>query len=216
MNIDILNENPLFENIPSGELPDLLNTISHRFVTYKKDEVVFDLGDTVQEIGIVLSGHLIVVNESEAGNWNIINNIITNQVFGEALSASEVKESPFAAICKDEAEVLYISYADLIANTKNPYHQQMITNVLRLVANKAMRMNYHLIVAGRRKIRDKLMTYLYIQKNLHQNSTFTINLNREQLAAYLFVDRSALSFTLMKLKREGVLDYYRNSFILKK
>ena len=215
MNVDILSKNKIFENIPIEKYPDLLAHISHRFVNFKKGDFVLKAGDTVREIGIILSGHLLVVNECETGSQSIINNIVTNQVFGEALSASQINESPFAIVCKEDTEILLLSYQDLITNTADPYHQQMVANVLKLIANKTMQMNYHLIVTSRRKIRDKLLTYLNLQKTIHQNSTFTIDLNREQLAAYLFVDRSALSFALMKLKREGVLDYYRNSFILK-
>jgi len=215
MNLEIISKNSIFDNIPEEELPDLLNEISHRFASYKSGEVVIRTGDLFQEIGIVISGHLLAINVSEAGNKNIINNIVENQVFGEALSASEITESPFDIVCKLDAEVFFLSYHDLINGSPNLYHQQMMANVLRLIAQKTMKLNYHLIVAGRRKIRDKVMTYLNFQRVIHQNSTFTIDLNREQLAAYLFVDRSALSFTLMKLKSEGVIDYYRNSFIIK-
>ena len=216
MNIDILSENPIFDNIPKEEFPTLLTWLSHRFASYKKGDIVLQAGETLTEIGIVLSGHLLVINECEAGNRSILNDILVNHVFGEALSAAEIKESPFSVVCQEDTEILFFSYQDLITNTHDPYHQQMIANVLKLIATKAMRMNYHLIVAGRRRIRDKLLTYLNLQKALNQSSTFTIDLNREQLAAYLFVDRSALSYTLMKLKSEGVLDYYRNSFVLKK
>ena len=90
-----------------------------------------------------------------------------------------------------------------------------MANLAQLLAEKVMTMNFRLVTAAQRKTRDKLLAYLYQQKQVQKSTTLTLALNREQLADYLFVDRSALSAVLMKLKKEGVLDYHKNIFILK-
>ena len=47
-------------------------------------------------------------------------------------------------------------------------------------------------------------------------AVFEIPFNRQQLADYLSVDRSALSTELGKLKAEGLLDFDRSSFKMKR
>ena len=44
---------------------------------------------------------------------------------------------------------------------------------------------------------------------------FEIPYNRQQLADYLSLDRSALSRELGNMKRDGLLDYRKNYFVLK-
>ena len=44
---------------------------------------------------------------------------------------------------------------------------------------------------------------------------FTIPFNRQQLAEYLSVDRSALSAELGKMRDEGMLEFWKNQFKLK-
>ena len=215
MNYQKLKKHPLFHGIPEADFPEMLDGLIHRLHQYQRGDMVLSYGDSLSEIGFLLSGQLIVISESEEGSNNIVQNILPNQIFGEALTASRTEESPFSIYCLEDSEVFYLQYQNLIDGINNRYHQQLIANLTNLRANKIMRMNYHLIVTSRRKLRHKLLAYLYLQKAINHNSTFTISLNREQLAAYLFVDRSALSYVLMKLKSEGVLDYYRNSFTLK-
>lgn len=39
-------------------------------------------------------------------------------------------------------------------------------------------------------------------------------MTREELASYLAVDRAALSRTLGELKKEGIIDFHKNHFII--
>ena len=60
-----------------------------------------------------------------------------------------------------------------------------------------------------------LVSYLSGQAAQSQSPDFTIPFNRQQLADYLSVDRSALSNELGKMQRDGLLQVNKNPFILK-
>ena len=58
------------------------------------------------------------------------------------------------------------------------------------------------------------MTYLLSQAKLHNSSSFTIPYDRQELADYLSVERSAMSTEIGKLRKEGILECKKNYFRL--
>lgn len=65
-----------------------------------------------------------------------------------------------------------------------------------------------------RSLRDKLVSYLSEQSLNAGSATFDIPLNRQQLADYLSVDRSAMSNELSKMRKDGLLEFKKNHFTL--
>ena len=63
-------------------------------------------------------------------------------------------------------------------------------------------------------IRGRLLSYLSYQAVRSGRRSFTIPFNRQQLADYLNVDRSALSNELSKMQKEGMLKVDRSHFEL--
>ena len=62
--------------------------------------------------------------------------------------------------------------------------------------------------------RDKLMAYLSDQAKQNHSDTFTIPFNRQALADYLGVERSAMSAEIRKLKKGGIIDTQKSTFRL--
>lgn len=58
------------------------------------------------------------------------------------------------------------------------------------------------------------MAYLLTQAKLQGSNSFTIPYDRQALADYLEVDRSAMSAEIGKLRRDGVIDCRRSHFTL--
>ena len=67
---------------------------------------------------------------------------------------------------------------------------------------------------ARRTTRDKVLSFLSAQALRAGGPAFDIPLDRQQLADYLAVDRSALSAVLSRLRDEGVLEFHKNHFRL--
>ena len=63
-------------------------------------------------------------------------------------------------------------------------------------------------------IRGRLVTYLSAQALEQGSSSFSIPFDRQQLADYLGVDRSALSKELGRMRDEGLLETRKNHFLL--
>ena len=65
-----------------------------------------------------------------------------------------------------------------------------------------------------RSIREKVMAYLSFESERQKKQAFTIPYNRQQLADYLAVDRSALSAELSRMKKDGLIRFEKNCFQL--
>ena len=62
--------------------------------------------------------------------------------------------------------------------------------------------------------RERLLTYFSYQYHKQGSRTFKIAFNRQQLADYLSVDRSALSNELSKMQRDGLISIDKHTFRL--
>ena len=67
---------------------------------------------------------------------------------------------------------------------------------------------------SKRSTREKLISYLSEQAKKQSSASFTIPFNRQQLADFLSVDRSAMSNELCKMRDEGLLEFEKNQFKL--
>jgi CRP-like cAMP-binding protein len=95
------------------------------------------------------------------------------------------------------------------------FHSRLIRNLLAIVASKTIQLNQKLELLSHRSIRERLMHYLLGCAKKADASQFTIPYDRQQLADYLCVERSALSAEISKLQKEGILESRRSWFLLK-
>lgn len=94
------------------------------------------------------------------------------------------------------------------------FHQQIIFNLLRIIAGKNLEFHQKIEILSRRTTREKLMNYLMQQGKKCGSSEFYVPYDRQELADYLEVDRSGLSVEIGKLRREGIVENRKNYFRL--
>lgn len=95
------------------------------------------------------------------------------------------------------------------------HHSRVIRNLLSELAEKNLRFNEKLTHMGQRTTRAKIMSYLSAEAQRLGKYEFDIPFSRQQLADYLGVERSGLSLELGKMKKDGLLDYHKNHFVLR-
>lgn len=212
----ILQKCALFKNIDTDELKGMLNCLDARAVSYSRNEIIFCEGDPARYVGIVLSGKVQIIKEDFFGNRNIIALMEVSQMFGEAFACAGVKKLPVTATAICDSEILLMPCRRIITTCSNSceFHNRIISNLLQILAAKNLLLNQKLELISRRTTRDKLMAYLMAQAKQNKSNTFTIPYNRQALADYLGVDRSAMSTELGKMRREGLIDFHKNQFYL--
>ncbi len=193
--INDLKRNPLFQGFE--DLEQLLASLSARLVSFTADELILLSGNTVSDVGIVLSGNLKVIKENIDGNINIVSELSNGDIFAEAFLCAEITVSPVTVQAINDCEILFIDYESVHKEPK------LVSNMLRLIARKSIMLSQKIEIMAGRTIREKLLLFLGTQKGMTNTNKFTIPYNRDELAHYLCVDRSAMSRELCKMPRHS-------------
>ena len=212
----ILQNCSLFEGIAPADLPTLLPCLGGRVYGYKKGQIILQEGQSATWIGIVLLGSVQLIREDYFGNRSIMGHIEPLQLFGETYAYAGAKALPVSVVADADCKILMIDSRRISTCCTNAcaFHNQLIANMLRLVATKNLMLHQKIDVTSKRTTREKLMAYLLTQAKHHGSNSFSIPFDRQALADYLEVDRSGLSVEISKLRKEGVLESEKNRFTL--
>ena len=137
-------------------------------------------------------------------------------LFGESFACAGLDALPVSVVAVEECEYMRFDCRRLMTSCTNAcsFHNQLIFNLLKVVAAKNLAFHQKIEITSKRTTRDKLLTYLQIQAKAAGSSRFTITYERQELADYLEVDRSGLSVEISRLRKEGVIDCHKNNFTL--
>jgi len=214
--LEIIKQCPLFSGIEDSNLRDLLDCLTATRHSYGKNEFVFSMGDTVQSVGIVLSGSVHILQEDYWGNRTILANILPSGLFGESFSCAEVGCLPVSVIAVEKTEILFIDYKRIITTCSSScvFHAALIKNMMKLIAEKNIMLTQKIEIITHRTTRERLLAYLSTQAIKAGKRHFTIPFNRQQLADFLSVERSAMSAELSHMQADGLIKTHRSEFEL--
>lgn len=208
----LLMDNPLFSGIEFDEFERMLRCLDARAQSYKKEEIILRLGDRISFVGVILTGGVKILKEDVNGNTAILTELGSSEIFGEVFACAEIEHSPVTVQVTEQCEVLLINYRKIITICPSAcrFHGRLIENMLRLIAKKTLMLNQKIEILSKRTTREKLLLFFDTQRgNANQ---FTIPYNREEMARYLCVDRSAMSNELGKMRDEGLIRFKKNNF----
>lgn len=216
MTSELVNSVRLFDGIKADDLSDMLACLGVKNQQYDKKSIVILAEDNVDHVGVVLQGAVLIVKENFAGNRSIVDYVGQYEVFGEAFACAGIQKSPVTVVAAEKSEIMWIQFRRIIntCSMSCMFHAKLIENMMKLLAVKNMQMNQKLEITSKRSIREKLTAYLLGQAQESQSHDFIIPLNRSELADYLYVDRSALSRELCKMRNEGLIEFNKNHFRL--
>ena len=209
---ETVKTNPLFQGIAFSDFELMLGCLSGKTACYKKNDVILLSGDTVNFVGLILSGSVRIIKEDIDGRFTILTELNVSEIFGETFACAGISQSPVTIQAAEDLEILYIDYKKIITSCTAacPFHTTLIENMLKIIALKNLMMNQKIEILSKRTTREKLMCYFDTQRGAAKK--FTISFNREELAHYLCVDRSAMSNELCKMRDEGLIKFNRNEF----
>ena len=212
--LEILKKCPLFNGIAEENLLRMLTCLGAKVIPFDKKYTVFAEGSVAKYIGIVLSGSVHAVQIDYFGNRSILSGFSSGEVFGEAFACAEMKEMPVSIIANEPSEIMLIDCSHILHTCHNNcgFHQQLIFNLMKDLAEKTITFHQRIEVTSKRSTRDKLLAYLALQAKKTGKNAFDIPFDRQELADYLEVDRSGLSAEIGKMKKEGIIDSYKNHF----
>lgn len=216
--LSLLKNTSLFYGIDPEDLAAMLNCLQAEKKTFKKNESIYRVGDTAEAVGLVLAGKVCIFQDDFWGNRSILDHAGPGQMFGEAYACLQTEEMQVSVTALEQTEVLLLDVKRILHTCTSAcsFHQRLLRNLMQTLAQKNLLLTRKVQHMSRRTLREKLLSYLSACSQACRSQSFTIPFNRQQLADYLSVDRSAMSSTLSRLREEGILEYEKNHFVILK
>ena len=211
--MDLLS-NPVFGGITEEEYSDMCACGCVRTAEYSGGSYLFRCGDKTREFGVLLSGKIHIESTDLWGNRVILHDLSAGQAFSETYAFCGAPMMVDVAAVGD-CKVLYINLGAMLGEGRSRgWYEKMLYNLLALSSAKNLAWSGRMLCITAKGIRARVMTYLSSEAVKRGSRSFALPFDRQQMADYLNVERSALSKELGRMKREGILDFDRNYFRL--
>lgn len=214
--LPLLENTKLFHGIAKEEIESMITCLSAKKRSYLKGEYIFQRGGQITSVALLLKGCIHIQKEDYWGNLSILNEISEGEVFGEVYACLGNVKMQHNVVAVRPSEVLFLDIGRIFNTCPSTcrFHARLIQNLIFVIASKNKALTQKLEHMSQRTTREKLLSYLSEQSLKAGSAVFDIPFNRQQLADFLSVDRSAMSNELSKMRDEGILQYDRNHFIL--
>lgn len=205
----------LFKDLNEKEYEKLIEINCLKQKEYRANAYVFKVNDLIHDIGIVIDGSLNIENIDFLGNKTILSNLNSGDVFGETYALSREKMM-VDVITLRKSIILFFDVNVLFDDRykKETWRDKIMNNLLSISSYKNLQLSNRIFFTSFKKIRDKLMAYFSYLSIKNNSKTFNVPFDRQGLADYLNVDRSALSKELCKMRDDGIIEFYKNSIKL--
>ena len=214
--IPILKRTRLFSGVGEDEIQSLISCLGARVFEYQKGQYVLRQGEHLTDIMILADGNLHIQKDDYWGNRSILGQISAGEMFGEAYAALDSGAVPNDVVAVEDSKVIFFDVKRILTTCSSAcqFHSTVVRNMFFAISEKNRNLVQKLGHMSRRTTREKLISYLSEEAKKQNSSKFAIPFNRQQLADFLSVDRSAMSNELCKMRDEGLLKFDKNQFIL--
>ena len=211
--LPILRKNKLFDGVEDAVILQQLLPRGN-YQTYTKGQYLIQPQQVVDRFAIVLSGKVNIIHIFPEGNYSLLTALPAGEILGADLICTRTRISPHHAVAVLPTEVLYFPVELLTERgiLTESLRQMILNNLLTLISNENIKKEYRLTILSQKGLRERILTYLTMQANRRKETTFSISFSREELAAFLCVNRSALSHELSLMQQEGLITFRKNVF----
>ncbi len=164
-----------------------------------------------EHFAVVCSGQVQVVHRFDDGSTCIVDQFGPGEAVALDLVFTHSRISPYHVVAVTEVQLAWFS-ADLFEKLPMETALKLSRRALTMISQNMIRREYRLAILAQKGLRQRIMTYLTMQASRRRRRTFTIPFDREALASFLCVNRSALSHELSLLQQEGKISFHKNQF----
>lgn len=216
MNVHILSATPLFQGIKDREIESVLKCLSAEEKSFQKDAYIYRAGDITGRLGVVMEGSVNIIKDDVWGNRKIIENISQGQIFAETYACLKGEALMVDVQASEPAKVLFMDVNRILTTCPSAcdFHTRLIRSLMYVLARKNLMLTRKMDIITPKSLRERVLVYLSQEAAKQGSHRVTVPFNRQQMADYLSVDRSALSGELSKMKRCGLIDYEKNQFTI--
>lgn len=213
MNIfKLLKKNKLFYNFEDKEINKIFDCLHGHINKYSRGRVVAEIGDAVEEIGILLSGAAVKFIKKPNGELENCGELFAGDMFGEVEAYTGDRTYNSSVVIAEEATVLYISVATIVRQCANncPCHQKLLENALSCLAERIDTLGNDAKYLKIKSMRGKISKLFYDKYLAQGTETIHLGFNRNEMAEYLNVSRPSMSREMIAMREDGIIKFHKD------
>lgn len=218
LDTSFLIKTPLFAHVPPQELLGRMGCLGGIVRHFEKGSYIHYAGDIVTTVSLVLSGLVQIEYIDVWGSRTLLGQTEPGSLFAEAYACTSGEPLQVNVLAAEDTTVLMMDLQKVTHTCSRscPQHQQIIENLLHILARKNLALSRRILHTSAKSIRGRVLSYLSFLTTTQKTAVITVPFNRQEMADYLSVDRSALSSELSKMQKEGILKFHKDQFQLLK
>ena len=218
MIISELNGSALFRGLSEEETAHALRELWAQEKQYRKDAVILSAGQPTDRMGLVLKGSVTIETNDLWGNRTVLSHVGEGGFFAETYAWLCDEVVLVDVVANEECRILFLTAAALRTPSlaQQPWAAKLTSNLLSISAQKNLALTGRSFHTAPKSARARIMAYLNTVSLQMQSQEFDIPFDRQQLADYLNLERSAMSKELGRMRDEGLIRTRKNHFALLK
>lgn len=211
----------LFNGIDAAQLECVRACLGVQSFSFERGEEILACASGREHLGVLRAGVAFDVRRYPSGEDTLVDVIEPGDLLGEGWRSRRWRggEPPRErAVVGARRGVVILLDASRLSDpaVSCPAKATVQNNLLRSVLYKEERLRMKLEILRHRSLRNRIANYLVVQSQSRGVTQFVLPLSRTELAKYLLVDRAALSRELARMREEGLIDFHRSSFALRR
>lgn len=206
----------IFHSMSEKEIDEALLTLTANEKKYPKGAAILHAGDTTEQMGLVLEGSVTIENNDIWGNKTILSHVGTGGFFAETYGLLPDEPLLVDVVTNEKSRILFLRIGSLrnMDISSTPWAYKVINNLLTISMHKNLTLSGRSFHTSPKTIRGRVMSYLDTISLRTGNLEFDIPFDRQQMADYLNVERTALSKELTRMESDGLIRFRKNHFEL--
>ena len=228
MDLKFLQNTALFKGLSEEETKAILTGLKCVKKEYIKNDIIMNAGCTTDKMGVVLLGSVTIENNDLWGNKTILSHVGPGGFFAETYGLLQNEPMLVDVVANEACRICFLCIGNLqeLASSGIPGMVKLMTNLLTISAHKNMTLSGRSFHTAAKTIRGRVMSYLnslYIRSasaakdpapQTPKKTELLIPFDRQQLADYLNVERTALSKKFGRMQKEGLIRFRKNRFVI--
>lgn len=198
----------LFKNVEDKDIIDLLEDITYIVKKYEQGNVIALEGDPCNSISVILEGNIEIHKPFPSGKVVTINHFEAGDIFAESLVFSKKRSYPANVISTTNSTILFIQRDQLVnLMSKN---LNVMENFAGVLSSRIHMLNDRITSLSLETTRKKIVNIILLEYGRQKSHYITLPYSRKKMAELLNIPRPSLSRELIKMKDDGLIDFYKN------
>jgi len=210
--IDNIENMKLIKELPAENLQEMIDRGIFILIDYEMDNIIHLENEKCEYLEIILKGKARVEHLNKNGETMSIIDFKTGDILGGNLIFGKVPKYPMLITAKEKTEMVLISKDNLFDLLMD--YPKFLLAFLEYMSDHSSILAYTIKRKVNSTIRESVINYLTYEREKTGSDIIKLEFTKKDFAEQIGVQRTSLSRELNKMKKEGLIDYYKNTIVI--